>query len=163
MDGDDLIRKTASTLLAELVHGSAADQAWVLNPNDPGLLASLEGLSASDASRARPGGGPPIAAHVDHLRYGLQLLNRWAAGENPFADADYSASWRLRTVSAEEWEELLRELRREAERWSSELERPRVLEEEERLGILASVAHLAYHLGAMRQIDRSIGGPRARD
>ena len=28
-------------------------------------------------------------------------------------------------------------------------------------GMIGSVAHLAYHLGAIRQIDRSIGGPAA--
>jgi hypothetical protein len=28
-------------------------------------------------------------------------------------------------------------------------------------GVVASVAHLAYHLGAIRQIDRSIQGPKA--
>jgi hypothetical protein len=28
-------------------------------------------------------------------------------------------------------------------------------------GVIASVAHLAYHLGAIRQIDRSIQGPKA--
>jgi hypothetical protein len=28
-------------------------------------------------------------------------------------------------------------------------------------GVIASIAHLAYHLGAMRQIDRSIQGPKA--
>jgi len=30
-------------------------------------------------------------------------------------------------------------------------------------GVLASVAHLAYHLGAIRQIDRSTRGPLERD
>jgi hypothetical protein len=28
-------------------------------------------------------------------------------------------------------------------------------------GVIASVAHLAYHLGAIRQIDRTIRGPEA--
>jgi hypothetical protein len=28
-------------------------------------------------------------------------------------------------------------------------------------GVIASVAHLAYHLGAIRQIDRAIRGPSA--
>jgi hypothetical protein len=28
-------------------------------------------------------------------------------------------------------------------------------------GVIASIAHLAYHLGAMRQIDRNIQGPKA--
>jgi len=28
-------------------------------------------------------------------------------------------------------------------------------------GVISSVAHLAYHLGAIRQIDGSIQGPKA--
>jgi hypothetical protein len=28
-------------------------------------------------------------------------------------------------------------------------------------GVVASIAHLAYHLGAIRQIDRSTHGPKA--
>jgi hypothetical protein len=32
--------------------------------------------------------GATIAAHAQHVRYGLSLMNRWAAhGGNPFADA----------------------------------------------------------------------------
>jgi hypothetical protein len=31
----------------------------------------------------------------------------------------------------------------------------------ERNGVIGSIAHLAYHLGAIRQIDRSIHGPKA--
>ena len=41
------------------------------------------------------------------------------------------------------------------------LETPRELSPMELNGVIASVAHLAYHLGAIRQIDRSIQGPKA--
>ena len=37
---------------------------------------------------------PRLPAHVDHLRYGFELLNRWTENHDPFVDADYSASWR---------------------------------------------------------------------
>jgi hypothetical protein len=34
-------------------------------------------------------GKTTIAAHVDHVHFGLSILNRWAAGEgNPWAGAD---------------------------------------------------------------------------
>ena len=65
----------------------------MLNPGDEGLLRSLEKLSAADASALTPTGSS-IAAHVDHVRYGLSLMNRWSQGENPFESADWSASWR---------------------------------------------------------------------
>jgi hypothetical protein len=76
-------------LFSELIDGtdveSAGPGAFVLNTGDVGLLRSLDKLSAADASRSM-NGGATIAAHGQHLRYGLSLMNRWAAeGGNPFA------------------------------------------------------------------------------
>jgi hypothetical protein len=99
---------------------------------------------------------------VDHLRYGFELLNRWSRGENPFADADYSASWRRGTVSSDEWIARRAALAVEIAEWERALAGPQELGEMELTGILASVAHLAYHLGAIRQIDRALQGPRAK-
>lgn len=155
------VRRTLLTLLRELANGPAPEASWVLNPGDHGLLRSLDKLSASAASRLV--GESSIAAHVDHLRYGLQLMNRWSRGESPFADADYGASWRRIAVSDDEWRELRDRLRAELEQWSVAIEQPRELTETELTGIVASVVHLAYHLGAVRQMDRSIRGPKASD
>lgn len=155
------VRRALLTLLHELANGPVSEAAWVLNPGDQGLLRSLDTLSAAAASRVA--GESSIAAHVDHLRYGLQLMNRWSKGESPFEDADYAASWRRITVSAGEWRELRDGLRGELERWSAALEQPRDLKEADLTGIAASVVHLAYHLGAIRQMDRSVRGPKARD
>lgn len=150
-------------LLEELVNGASKEAAGVLNPGDPGLLRSLEKLSAETASKS-VNGGAPIAAHADHLRYGMELLNRWGQGENPFADADYRASWRITAVSESEWTALRAALRSELSRWRESLQHSdRPLTDTESMGIVASVVHLAYHLGAMRQIDRSLRGPSAED
>ena len=106
MSADDQIQRTVLTLLHELAHGPAPEASWVLNPGDQGLLKSLDKLTAGAASTIA--GDSSIAAHVDHLRYGLELMNRWSRGESPFADADYAASWRRVTVSDREWQELRR-------------------------------------------------------
>lgn len=147
----------------ELVDGADRIAGWVLNPEDPGLLRSLERLTAAQASTVPTGGGASIAAHVDHLRYGLHLLNRWSKGEDPFTDADYSASWKRINVSDKEWTERRVALAHEAAAWRAAFQQPRELSDAELTGILASVVHLAYHLGAIRQIDRSTRGPTARD
>ena len=46
---------------------------------------------------------------MDHVRYGLSLMNRWSAGENPFTSADWSASWKRTSVSDDEWRELAKQ------------------------------------------------------
>ncbi len=158
-----MLQTTLVKILSELIDGSAAEGAWALNPKDPGLLASLDRLSAEEASSLPPGGGASIAAHVDHLRYGLELVNRWSRGEEPFADADYTASWGRITVSEVEWKSRREELRREAYAVRDTLTQPRQLSDVEATGLTAVVVHLAYHFGAIRQINRSARGPSAED
>jgi hypothetical protein len=149
---------TLVTLLGELVDGPPEAEAYMLNHADPGLLRSLDRLTAADASAA-VSGGASIAAHVDHLSYGLSLMNRWSVGEDPFDSADWSASWRKTSVSDAEWQELRAALRGEAYRWLDALRVPRAVSAVELNGIVASIAHLAYHLGAIRQISRAARGP----
>ncbi len=147
-----------ATLFGELVDGAPARAAFMLNRGDLGLLRSLDTLSARDAS-ATPTGGASIAAHVDHVRYGLSLMNRWKDGHNPFADADWAASWRITEVSEDQWRDLRAGLRDEAHRWLETLRTPRDVNDLELTGILGSIGHLAYHLGAIRQINRTARGP----
>ncbi|HKP28319.1 MAG TPA: DinB family protein [Gemmatimonadales bacterium] len=156
-----MLRDSLSIILRELVHGTAPNQGYVLNPGDIGLVRSLDGLSADAASAPAPAGGASIAAHVDHLRYGFELLNRWSEGEMPFSDADYGTSWQNGTVSPDEWAARRGALAREIARWERVVAEPREMSQVEENGVVASVAHLAYHLGAIRQINKSIQGPRA--
>jgi len=157
------LSKTLTTLFAELVDGAPRGMSFMLNGGDAGLLRSLDGLSAEAAS-ASAHGGATIAAHVDHLRYGLSLMNRWAGGEpNPFATADWTAAWNTTAVSDAEWAELRAGLRDEAHRWLAALGTPREVQGIELTGMLSSISHLAYHLGAIRQIDSSTRGPKATD
>lgn len=156
------LRTSLVTMFSELVHGTPADQCYILNPGDAGLLKSLDALPADAASRSSATGGASIAAHVDHVCYGLELLVRWSAGEpNPWRTADWSVSWRRTTVSEAEWEALRTRLREAAAQWQVALESDREVVQLELNGIVSSVAHLAYHVGAVRQIDRALQGPRA--
>lgn len=152
------IASSLATLLAELVEGAPKHGAYMLNAGDEGLLRSIDKLTAAEAS-ALTSTGSSIAAHVDHLRYSLSLMNRWSRGENPFQDADWSVSWRKPIVSDGEWRQLRADLRAETASWQEALRRPREVGEMELNGMLGSIAHLAYHLGAMRQINRATRGP----
>ena len=150
------------SLLQELLDGPSKDAAFVLNPGDRGLLASLDALSA-DAASAQPGGRSSVAAHVDHLRYGFELMNRWARGENPWADADYAASWQRQRVNDEQWRTLRTALATETRAWRKAAAERQDWDEVALTGALASAVHLAYHVGAIRQIERAASGPPAKD
>ena len=155
------IASALGRLFSELADGTTGDGgAFVLNSGDIGLLRSLDKLSAADASRS-VNDGATIAAHAQHVRYGLSLMNRWAArGGNPFADAKWDEAWKISGVDAASWKEIRDGLRAEAGLWLQTLSRPRHVAEVELMGMIGSIAHLGYHLGAIRQINKQIRGPR---
>src|SRR4051812_16093225 len=142
----NLLHLSLETLFRELVEGADANAAWMLNGGDVGLLRSLDALTAAAASAPPVAGGASIAAHVDHLRYGLSLMNRWAQGEpNPWATADWTASWERPVVDDQQWAALRQALTTEARRWLEALPAPRDYSEVELTGVIASIGHLAYH------------------
>src|SRR5690349_5791355 len=153
--------RALSRLFSELVDGtSGRGDAFILNTGDVGLLRSLEKLSPADASTS-VNEGATIAAHAQHVRYGLSLMNRWAReGGNPFADAKWDEAWKTSAVVAASWDEIRAGLRVETQRWLEMLRTPRERSGTEFTGMVSSVAHLAYHLGAIRQISKSVRGPK---
>jgi len=156
------LSQALSTLLHEVLEGPAASGAFVLNRTDKGLLGSLDALSA-DAASIRRDGHSSVAAHVEHLRYSLELLNQWARGEDPWSTANYAMSWQRDRVTGEQWKTLRNALRSEAHAWMSAAARHKDWNEQAMTEVIASVVHLAYHLGAIRQIAPATRGPRASD
>ncbi len=152
-NSDTFFQRALCKLLVEIFDGPPGNEAFVLNPGDPGLLRQLGSIAAEIASTRPMPGKTTIAAHVDHVCYGLALLNRWAAGEaNPWAGSDWDASWRRTTVSDDQWRTLRDNLRREAESWRTHVAARTDWDDLAAAGALSSAAHTAYHLGAIRQI-----------
>ncbi len=82
---DSVFQRAVSKLLTEIFSGPPTEEAYILNPGDAGLHKQLESISAATASQLAIPGKPSIAAHVDHLHFGLSLLTRWLSGEeNPW-------------------------------------------------------------------------------
>src|SRR6185436_7392666 len=143
------LHSALAALFSELTDGAnSPGGAFILNSGDAGLLRSLDSLPAADASRGL-NGGATVAAHAQHLRYGLSLMNRWAReGGNPFADATWDEAWKTNAVTDSQWTEIRDGLREEVRRWKEALATPRDVTRVELCGLIGSVAHLAYHLGA---------------
>ena len=155
------VNRNVARVFAELIDGpDSRTGGFVLNTGDAGLMRSLDKLSAADASRS-VNDGATIAAHAQHLRFGLSLMNRWAAeGGDPFADAKWDEAWKTSGVDTAAWQEIKGGLADEARRWTQALSSPREVTDIELSGMIGSIAHLAYHLGAIRQIDKQARGPR---
>lgn len=156
---DQQLHGGLQTVLREVFDGPASGQAFVLNPGDAGLLTLLDGVLAAAASRPPAPGRATIAAHADHVWFGLSLLNRWAAGEaDPFSSADWEASWRRGTVTEAQWADLRQRLRHEAESWQAAVAARQTWDQIAAAGAVASAAHTAYHLGAIRQMLSGLRG-----
>jgi hypothetical protein len=155
---DSIFVHALGKILGEIFDGPPGNEAYVLNSGDPGLLRQLDSIPAEAASARPMPGKTTIAAHVDHVCYGFSLMNRWAAGEtNPFAGADWQASWRRGTVDDNRWRELRENLRRQVEAWRKHVAGRTDWDDLAAAGALSSAAHTAYHLGAIRQILAALG------
>jgi hypothetical protein len=150
---DSIFQRALSNMLTEVFDGPPGQEAYLLNPGDPGLLRQLDAIDAAAASRRPMPGKTTIAAHADHVHFGLAVLNRWAAGEaNPWAGADWNASWQRTTVTDEQWRTLRAGLRQEAEKWRTVVASRTTWDDMAAAAALSTVAHTAYHFGAIRQI-----------
>jgi len=157
----ELLPQAMRTLLSELTRGPG-NAGFMLNRGDRGMIAALGSLSAVEAG-ARPNGRSSVAAHVRHLVYGLGLLNRAAAGEDPWSSADWAEAWRHQQVNDAEWRALVAEFERLTAQWLEVLSTKRDWDETTLPEAIGSIAHLAYHLGAIRQIVTAAAGPSADD
>ena len=159
MSADSVFQRALSNMLTEIFDGPPGQEAYVLNPGDPGLLRQLDTLDAGAASARPMPGKTTIAAHVDHILFGLSILNRWAAGDaNAWAGADWNASWQRPTVTVDQWKTLRQSLRAEAEKWRKVVATRTEWDSVAASAALSTVAHTAYHFGAIRQILAALNG-----
>ncbi len=114
---------------------------------DSGLLGTLERLSAGEASRVL--GRTSIAAHVHHVIFGLRASAAWIEGDR--TTRKWSVSWSLMEADDAEWRRMqealrsgYRDLRRDVEIYAA-------TSAESMGGVIGALAHVAYHLGAIRQ------------
>ena len=157
------VARPLARVLSELVDGTPPTGGYMLNKSDVGLLKSLDRLTASEASEIIDGGSS-IAAHVDHVLYYFDLMNRWAAGEqNPWKGADWKVSWTRTSVDENEWTQLRHRFADALSQWRLVVEQPRDVTGPELTGMISSVVHLGYHFGAIRQMDRKARGPSANN
>jgi len=153
----DWFMEAVEALLEEIHVGPPDPRSTWVTTNEPasGVLGTLDRISAEVASCPPAPGMNTIAAHVEHLRYSLELASRALAGENAYASADWAGSWRMQVVDGPDWDRLRAALREEHHRLLRAIRDRRDWSDRDVLwGVLALVGHGGYHLGAIRQIVR---------
>ena len=120
-----------------------------------GLLATLDGLSAGQASRDVL--GTTIAGHARHTAFHMEVIVRWErdGDRGPF---DWKGSFQPAQVGEEEWA-ALRERVRAAYDGLTAFARTQAGTEangDATGGLTGAVAHVAYHLGGIRQLLKAV-------
>lgn len=120
-----------------------------------GLLATLDALSAEQASREVL--GSTVAAHAAHTAYHLEVIVRWErdGDRGPF---DWTGSFEPTQVDADGWAVTRERLHAAygalttfARTWED-----RPVDGDVAGGLTGAVAHVAYHLGAIRQLTKGV-------
>lgn len=112
-----------------------------------GLRSTLAALSAENASRDV--GGTSIAAHAHHILFGLDAFGAFISGDR--SQKDWNESWRVKTVDDTAWQKLQSDLEVGQARLREAIEGNAAKGELEMAGSVGAVAHVAYHVGAIRQ------------
>lgn len=139
-------------LLRESFEGSPEGQPSAFLDRGVGFFSTLDSLSAAEASKEYA--GTTVAAQTEHAKFYLDRLCEFINGRTE--RVNWEDSWLIETVNDEEWSALRETVRRayesclrclaSVEDWS-----------EDRTGMaIGMVAHTAYHLGAIRQIAKSV-------
>jgi len=113
-----------------------------------GLFATLEGLSAAQASDPTAL-GLSIAAHTAHLAFHLEVVVRWEAGDHgPF---DWKGSFSPSSVVEPEWDALRARVRKAYADVLEQIEKTDDWSGDAPGLLFGPLAHATYHLGAIRQ------------
>jgi hypothetical protein len=128
----------------ENVHGYFLDRGT-------SLFETLATVSAAEASQAATPSVGTLAAQVNHLAFYLDAGVTFVTQGPPAEPLDWDGSWAVTTVTDEEWQALLENLRTQHGRMKDLMATNPVWTVEALGGAIAAIAHSAYHLGEIRQ------------
>jgi hypothetical protein len=148
------IRPAFLTLFRECFEGKPEGQdfTWFVQDRE-GIFDALATTSAAKASAKPSPDCNSIAAHAYHILYSLSVCNAYIGG--PPIEGNWETSWAKQSVSEEEWAQLAKDIRAEFEfyvNWFETQFPDREVAPADLTGPIGILPHMAYHLGAIRQL-----------
>lgn len=143
-------------LLTETFEPPEAPDGFSYSDEGASLQETLDELSSMDASTPTVSGGTTIAGHAEHLRFFLHFVHERMKGSTEVPDWD--ESWRVREVTPAEWASLKSDVHHAYEGLKAYLRTTETLAEINERRAMAIVVHTAYHVGAIRQMMKSVRG-----
>lgn len=143
-------QEVSNMLLAFLEETFNTTQGIYLD-KDSSLLATLDTITAEEASIPVGGKCASLAAQVAHTTFYIESFERYAF-EGDDSPRDWGDIWRrVETVNAEEWQEYKNQLRAAYGRMQNVIRNNPDWNEDAIGGVLGVIVHSAYHLGEIRQ------------
>ena len=144
----DTVKEQLLAVLKEGFEGSTQRYTYFTDQGpESGLFGTLDKVTATEASR--PVAGSSIAAQTCHVVFSLEAALCWIRGDR--GPRDWNESWRIQTVDDAAWARLKSELRERYQELRDAMTR-HTTDDLISLGVaVGSPAHVAYHLGAIRQ------------
>jgi hypothetical protein len=141
-------------VLKETIEGPGDHGSYFIDKGT-GLLQTLETLSLSQRGLERAfasaaPGRPSIAAHVKHTSFHMNAICAWPRGDQ--SRRDWPSSFVLENHDAATWTALLEELKFEYQDFQSVIREFATGSDEALGGAVGGIVHVAYHLGAIRQL-----------
>ena len=150
--GENQFQAGLITLVKEAFFGIAPgkDGTWFVQGKE-GIFDALATITAAQASAKPNPNSPTIAAHAFHVLFALQNGNSNVGRPSP--EGTWESSWEKEGVTELEWATLADQIRDEYhfffdfvsnnDDWT---------DVEAATGTLAQLAHMSYHLGAVRAL-----------
>ena len=147
IDGSDAVQQLL-TVLREAGEGPSGPSTYFIDKKpDAGLLGALGAINAEEASRIW--GDTSIAAHAHHIAFAM--ADSAAILEGNRTPPDWKESWSVTSVDEAGWKDLVSRVEREYQRLRRAVE-SRASSGGDVFGeAVGATAHVAYHLGAIRQ------------
>ncbi|MBA3633147.1 MAG: DinB family protein [Acidobacteria bacterium] len=149
----EFFTKNILSLLKETFEGSSPEGSAYLD-RGVGVLNTIEKISAEKASHSIGENGATIAAHLEHARFYLVILLEFMNGRTE--KVDWNESWLVKTVGETEWNALRENTNKAYQKVTETFQTIEDWDDDKVGGAMVIVVHTAYHLGAIRQIAKSI-------
>lgn len=154
MSQTKLARESIDLLLQEAYDGPPdPDATWfTTNAPETGVLGTIRHINAEQAAEKLPGVSHSIAQHVAHLIFSIDHALKHAKGER--STPEWDSSWVVsEPLDEHTWHGMQRALRESHLRMRMWVHNEEPFQDKAAVtSFIGSVAHAAYHLGAIRQL-----------
>ena len=144
-------KKSLTYLFKETFEGSPKEGSVYLDTG-VGVFNTVENIDAENASKSIAGAN--IAAHTEHIGYYLAVLSNFLKGA--IVAPDWNKTWEMEDISEERWSEIKDNLKKAYDMATETFEAVEDWNDDSITEATAIVVHTAYHLGAIRQISKSL-------